>query len=87
VPTFGQRLRELRRAKRVGQRALAGLVGVSFTYVSRIKNGKLGFAPYPSDDLIRRLAIVLDAGPDQLLLLTGKTVAASGAVGRVHIGG
>jgi hypothetical protein len=51
---------------------LAGLVGVSVTDLSRIENGKPDFAPYPSGNLIRRLASALDADPDELLLTAEK---------------
>lgn len=69
---FGQRLRELRKDKNLGQRALAERVGISFTYISKIENHQLDFGEYPSDDLIRRLAKVLDADEDELLLLAEK---------------
>jgi transcriptional regulator with XRE-family HTH domain len=72
VTTFGQRVRELRRVKNLGQRALAARVGVSFTYVSRIENENLDFGPYPSDALIGKLAAALDADEDELLLLAQK---------------
>jgi transcriptional regulator with XRE-family HTH domain len=68
VQTFGQRVRELRRVKRLGQRALAAELGISFTYLSRIETETLDFGPYPSERLIRRLAEALDADPDELLL-------------------
>jgi HTH-type transcriptional regulator, competence development regulator len=69
---FGMRVRELRRAKNLGQRALAKMVGVSFTYLSRIENENLDFGPYPSEDLICRLADALDADQDELLVLAKK---------------
>lgn len=69
---FGTKLRELRKGKNLGQRALAGLVGVSFTYVSKIENEKLDFGDYPSEELIVRLARALDADADELLILAEK---------------
>ena len=69
---FGQRIRELRKEKVLGQRALGKLVGVSFTYISKVENGKLDFGDYPSEDLIRRLAAALDADEEELLLLAEK---------------
>jgi HTH-type transcriptional regulator, competence development regulator len=72
LQTFGQRVRELRRTKNLGQRALAAKVGVSFTYVSRIENENLDFGPYPSEELICKLAKALDADADELLLLAKK---------------
>ena len=69
---FGDRIRELRKAKALGQRALAEKVGVSFTYVSKIENEKLDFGDYPSEELIGKLAKALDADKDELLLLAEK---------------
>ena len=69
---FGTKLRELRKGKNLGQRALAGLVGVSFTYVSKIENEKLDFGDYPSEELILKLAGALDADADELLILAEK---------------
>jgi transcriptional regulator with XRE-family HTH domain len=56
---FGERIRGLRREKNLGQRALAGAVGVSFTYISKIENETLDFGDFPSEDLILRLASIL----------------------------
>ena len=50
--TFGEKIRELRKAKNLGQRDLAAKVKVSFTYISKIENEKLDFGDYPSEDLI-----------------------------------
>lgn len=69
---FGHRIRDLRRAKNLGQRALAEKLGISFTYVSKIENHQLDFGDYPSDDLVRKLAKALDADEDELLLLAEK---------------
>lgn len=72
VMRFGEKIRDLRKAKHLGQRALGEMVGVSFTYISKVENEKLDFGEYPSEDLIRRLAQALDADPDELLLLAKK---------------
>lgn len=73
---FGQRVRELRKAKNLSQRTLGSQVGVSFTYVSKIENEKLDFGDYPSEELICKLAIALDVDEDELLLLAEKIPAA-----------
>ncbi|MFM8327842.1 MAG: helix-turn-helix domain-containing protein, partial [Pirellulaceae bacterium] len=52
---FGQKIRELRKAKNLSLRAIAEAVGVSFTYISKIENGKLDFGDYPGEDLIAKL--------------------------------
>ena len=69
---FGEKVRELRKEKGLTQQALADAVNVSFTYVSKIENGKLDFGDYPSDDLICRLAKILNVDADGLLLLAEK---------------
>lgn len=69
---FGDRLRELRIAKNMSQRSLAGVVGVSHTYVSKVETGHLDFGDFPSEGLIRKLAEALSADEDELLLLAEK---------------
>lgn len=69
---FGQRLRELRTGKSLSQRALAQVIGVSHTYVSKIETGNLDFGDFPSKELILKLAKALEADADELLLLAGK---------------
>lgn len=68
-PTFGQRFRQLRKAKGLSQRELADLVGVDFTYLSKIENDRI--AP-PSAKTIAALARVLDTDADELAVLAGK---------------
>jgi transcriptional regulator with XRE-family HTH domain len=70
--SFGERIRELRKAKNLTLRDVAKRVKVNFTYISKIENHKLDFGEYPSEDLIRKLAKVLDADEDELLLLAKK---------------
>ncbi len=69
---FGEKIRELRKAKNLSLRALGEAVGVSFTYVSKIENEKLDFGDYPSEELIGKLAQALEADLDELLVLAKK---------------
>src|SRR4051794_19013498 len=69
---FGQRVRELRQAKRLTLRDLAKRVKVNFTYLSKVENHKLDFGDYPGEGLIRKLAKVLRVDEDELLLLAEK---------------
>jgi len=69
---FGNRVRELRKAKGWSLRGLAAKVGVGFTYLSRVENEKLEYGDYPSDALIHKLAKALDADADELLILAKK---------------
>src|SRR4051794_17172140 len=69
---FGQRVRQLRQDKGLTLRDLAPMVGVGFTYLSKVENGRLGFGDFPGEELIVRIARVLGADEDELLLLAKK---------------
>ena len=74
---FPDRLRELRRAARLSQRALAERVGVDFTYLSKIENGRV---EPPSEGVLQRIAKELADKlgrdetelADELITLAGK---------------
>jgi transcriptional regulator with XRE-family HTH domain len=70
--TFGEHLRNLRQTKGLTLREIASQVGVGFTYLSRVETGTMTYGEYPSEALIHRLADVLDANEDELLLLAEK---------------
>jgi HTH-type transcriptional regulator, competence development regulator len=63
--TFGERVKELRKARGVSQRELARRVGIDFTYLSKIENDRM---EPPSEVTIRRIAEALDASADDLLV-------------------
>jgi HTH-type transcriptional regulator, competence development regulator len=77
--TFGETIKELRKAKNLSQRDLAAKVGqrlkdedrrgFDFTYLSKIENDRM--SP-PSAAAIIQLARELDANSDDLLALAGK---------------
>lgn len=69
MPTFGERLRELRLKKGLSQRELGRLVDLDFTYISKIENGA---TDPPSEEKIRDLARVLEGDEEELLLLARK---------------
>ncbi|GAA4446796.1 helix-turn-helix transcriptional regulator [Novipirellula rosea] len=66
---FGDRIRELRKSKGYSLRKLAPLVSVGFSYLSKVERGRLDFDGSPSESLIHRLADVLEADEEELLLL------------------
>jgi transcriptional regulator with XRE-family HTH domain len=68
---FGQRIRQLRRAKRATQKQIAELVPMSPANLSRLENGDQG---PPSDEIIDALARALDADLSELRLLAGRGV-------------
>ncbi len=77
--TFGQKIRELRKAKNLTQRELADKVatrlraedrrGFDFTYLSKIENDK---TPAPSIPAIVQIARVLGGDEHELIALAGK---------------
>jgi transcriptional regulator with XRE-family HTH domain len=44
------------------------MIVVSFSYVSKIENEKIDFGNYPSEDLIRKIASVLEPELDEPLI-------------------
>jgi len=56
--TYGAVLRRERHARGLSQRQLADQVGVDFTYLSKVENGRL---PAPSEATIAQIAKVLGA--------------------------
>jgi len=67
--SFAERLRYLRRQRRLSQKELADRVGISHTYLSKIETETL---PPPSEKNIRKIAQVLGASEDELLVLARK---------------
>ena len=61
---FGSYLRDLRRARRLTQQQLADAVGVDFTYVSKIENGRVD---PPGETTMRALARALGTEAEDLL--------------------
>jgi len=68
--TFGDTLRELRVAQKLGLREMAGIVGISPAYLSRIERGK---ESPPSAEVIKTMARVLAVDPDILFRLSSST--------------
>ena len=68
--TFGQEVKRLRKAKRITQLELAERIGVDFTYVSKIENDRT--LRSPAESTIRKIAEVLGADSEALILLANK---------------
>ncbi len=66
MDSFGAVIRSARREKKLSLRALAKLIDVNFTYLSKIENDDL---PPPAIPKIQALAAHLDLDPDELYLL------------------
>jgi transcriptional regulator with XRE-family HTH domain len=56
--TFGKLIRQARKDKEYSQRELAKLIGVDYTYLSKLENDHAGYPP--SEDVIETLARHLD---------------------------
>lgn len=77
---FGERVRSLRRAKKLKQREVAELIPMSPGNLSRIETG--GYGP-PGDEVIERLADVLEADQLELLRVAGREASGSAFEQRV----
>jgi transcriptional regulator with XRE-family HTH domain len=66
---FGELLKALRKEKKITQRRLADLIGIDFTYISKIENGSM---EPPAEDKILNMAKVFEIDPDQLLISAKK---------------
>jgi len=73
---FGETVRQLRLGLGLTQQEIAEQTSVSVSYISKVENEKLHFGDYPSEKFIHRLAEVLKADEDHLLLLADKVPAA-----------
>lgn len=68
--TFGKLIRQARKDKEYSQRELAKLIGVNFTYLSKLENDHADYPP--SKEVIQSLAEHLDLDKTELTYLTGK---------------
>lgn len=67
--TFGETIREARKAHGLTQRQLAKRLEIDFTYLSKLENDR---GDPPGDDTIRRLATELGLDAEGLLASAGK---------------
>lgn len=66
---FGKKLKEKRREAGFSQRKLAEIVGVDFSYISKLENGRL---PPPAAATVVRMAEILGCSDDELLAAARK---------------
>lgn len=76
--TFGQRIKELRKERKLTQRQLAVKVGVDFTYLSKMENDHLEHTP--SIKTIASLAEALETDELELMELANKVPAVFEAI-------
>ena len=68
--SFGQLILQARKEKGYSQRDLAKLVGLDFTYLSKLENDRADYAP--KEDAIRKLAEHLELDAEELVFLAGR---------------
>lgn len=68
--TFGKLIRKARKEKGLSQRELAKLVGVNYTYLSKLENDHAGTPP--SEEVIEKLANHLELDAEELQYLAGR---------------
>ena len=68
--TFGKVIRSARKEKELSQRELARVIGVDYTYLSKLENDHAGYPP--SVDVIHKLALHLDLKQEELRHLAGR---------------
>lgn len=66
---FGSRIQQLRREHEMTQREVASKLGIDFTYLSKLENGR---GEPPGEDTVRGLASLFGVEPEELLALAGK---------------
>jgi transcriptional regulator with XRE-family HTH domain len=66
---FGKMLKELRTKKEISQRKLAEMVGIDFTYISKIESGAMD---PPAEEKIVKMADVLGEDPDAMIIAAKK---------------
>ena len=69
---FGETVRELRNAKKIGLRRFAELIGMSPTYLSKVERDEF---PPPAEVKVVAIATALDQDPDELLALAGRVAS------------
>jgi transcriptional regulator with XRE-family HTH domain len=68
--TFGKLIRHARKDKGYSQRQLAKLLGLDFTYLSKLENNRADYAP--KEEVIRSLARHLDLDEEELIYSAGR---------------
>lgn len=65
---FGELLKNLRMKKGISIKKLAPVLGLDYTYISKIENSKL----YPSSEVVEKFAKYFNYNSDELMLSAGK---------------
>lgn len=70
--SFGKRIQQLRRDRKLTQRAVAQRLHIDFTYLSKLENDR---GEPPGEETVRGLAKLYQVDPEELLTLAGRIPA------------
>ncbi len=70
IEDFGSVIRQARKDKSYSQRVLAKLIGMDFTYLSKLENNRADYPP--KEDVIRSIAKELELDQEELIYLAGR---------------
>jgi transcriptional regulator with XRE-family HTH domain len=79
--TFGAMVRREREDRKIGLRAMAKMIAVSPTYLSKIERDE--FSP-PAEDKVKAIAGTLGCDADQLLALAGRIASDVSDIIKLH---
>ncbi len=68
--TFGKIVKQARKQKNYTQRELAKIIGIDFTYLSKIENNRTDYPP--KEEVIKSFAQELELNSEELIFLAGK---------------
>lgn len=67
---FGNLIKQARKDKGYSQKELSSILGVDFSYLSKLENNRATYSP--KEEVIRGLAHYLDLDKDELMFLAGR---------------
>ena len=70
--SFGPLVRRERKAREMGLREMANMIGVSPTYLSKIERSEF---PPPTEDKVKAIAKIIGRDADELLALAGRVAS------------
>ena len=71
--TLGKIVKQARKRKKYTQRELAKIIGIDFTYLSKIENDRVDYPP--KEEVIKSFAQELELNSEELIFLSGKIPA------------
>jgi transcriptional regulator with XRE-family HTH domain len=78
---FGAFIRRERKAKEIGLREMAKMIGVSPTYLSKVERDEF---PPPAEDKVKAIAKIMECDADDLLARAGRVSSDISEIIKVH---